>query len=501
MAKRLSRRTINKPADSMPRIGTVVRFTPQAIRSGIKQLEGGGFRVASSKDFRSAASVPNDFDGADVQYFERFGIAIIRRDGERLRPMVEKAMQQKVISGVRPERTYHALRGIGASRAEGAQPSFAGIAALDPDYLRGYRDGVNELVDRVLGSNGADSLRVTARIDETSATWGLEAIRVPGSSLTGSGIKVAVLDTGFDHTHQDFVGRAVTKKLFATRSSEDDVHGHGTHCIGTACGPLRPTTGPRYGIAYEAEIYAGKVLGDDGFGTDRSIIAGMDWALEQGCQVISMSLGAATRLGDQPNDDYEQIGQVCLDAGTLVVAAAGNESMRPQRIAPIGSPANASTIMAVGAVDSNLRPASFSCGGMNPGQDVDIAAPGVDILSCLPGNRYDRWDGTSMATPHVSGEASLILSQHPTYAVEQVRQLIRSSAEDVNIPGFDTSTGYGRINASRAVQTTEAPVQVVITSPVKNTILSTTLMVTGTANGSDFSSYKLQIGYGPTPFT
>ena len=104
-----------------------------------------------------------------------------------------------------------------------------------------------------------------------------------------------MLDTGFDHTHQDFVGRIITKKLFASNSAEDDVHGHGTHCIGTACGPLRPTTGPRYGIAYESQIYAGKVLGDDGFGTDRSIIAGMDWALDEGCQIISMSLGAATQ--------------------------------------------------------------------------------------------------------------------------------------------------------------------------------------------------------------
>jgi subtilisin family serine protease len=443
MAKRLSRRTtMNKPADNTPRIGTVVRFTPQASRSGIKQLEGGGFRVASSKDFRSAATVPNDFDGADVQYFERFGIAIIRRDGERLRPMVEKAMQQKVVSNVRPERTYRALGGVGVSRAEVAQASFAGAAALDPDYLRGYRDGINELVDRVLGANGADSQRVAARVDEASATWGLQAIRVVGSSLTGAGIKVAVLDTGFDDSHQDFVGRSVTKKLFASHSTPDDMVGHGTHCIGTACGALRPTTGPRYGIAYEAEIYAGKVLGDDGFGTDRSIIAGMDWALDQGCQIISMSLGAATRLGDQPNGDYEQIGQVCLDAGTLVIAAAGNESMRPQRIAPVGSPANASTIMAVAAVDSSLRPAPFSCGGMNPGQEVDIAAPGVAILSCLPGNKYDRWDGTSMATPHVSGVAALIAQSNETFRGWALWTRLLQLSSRLQFPARDVGKGF-----------------------------------------------------------
>ena len=389
-------------------LGTVVRFAPQAGRAGLRQLEGSGFRVASSKDFSEAAAVPNNFDGADVQYFERFGIAIVRRDGERLKPMIEKAMQEKVVSAVRPERSYRALGIPAANQIEATPVDSPAGTNLDQDYLHGYRDGVNGLIDRLLGGEASEGARAAARFDETRATWGLQATKVLATDLTGAGIKMAVLDTGFDDTHQDFAGRAVTRKLFATRSSEDDVHGHGTHCIGTACGPLHPTTGPRYGVAYEAEIFAGKVLGDDGFGTDRSIIAGMDWAVEQGCQIISMSLGAATRVGDRPSDDYEQIGQVCLDEGTLVIAAAGNESLRPHRIAPVGSPANASTIMAVGAVDRALRPASFSCGGLNPGQEVDIAAPGVDILSSLPGNRYDRWNGTSMATPHVAGVAALI---------------------------------------------------------------------------------------------
>src|SRR5207244_6045338 len=217
-----------------------------------------------------------------------------------------------------------------------------------------------------------------------------------------------VLDTGFDSAHQGVRGRTIVRKLFASQSSDDDTVGHGTHCIGTACGPLRPANGPRYGIAYEAAIYAGKVLGDDGMGTDRSVIAGLDWALDQGCQIISMSLGAATQVGDQPNADFEQIGQACLDGGTVVIAAAGNESSRPGHIAPVGTPANALTIMAVAALDNALGVAPFSCGGVNPGQDVDIAAPGVAVLSSLPGNRYGRLSGTSMATPHASGVAALI---------------------------------------------------------------------------------------------
>ncbi|MGO8071650.1 S8 family serine peptidase [Rhizobium leguminosarum] len=447
-----TRGRFNAQGDGTSGLGMVVRFTPKARSEGVQQLEKGGFRVASSKDFRSAVAVPNDFDGADVQYFERFGIAIVRRDGERLKPMLQNAMQRKVISAARPERSYRALGGPLTKRLDLAQGAVGGVAtSLDRDYLLGYRDAVNELVDRLLGKKGPEGLVARAAFDETSNTWGLQAIRAIEGDLSGVGIKVAILDTGFDETHQDFVGRSVTKKLFATRSSEGDVHGHGTHCIGTACGPLRPTSGPRYGIAHEAEIYAGKVLGDDGFGTDRSIIAGMEWALDEGCHVISMSLGAATQIGDAPSDDYEQIGQVCLDAGTLVVAAAGNESSRPQQIAPVGSPANASTILGVGAVDRSFAPASFSCGGLNPGQEVDIAAPGVDIFSSLPDDKYDRWDGTSMATPHVAGVAALIAQSDPKFRgwalwarLIQLTKPLSSSARDVG-KGLLQARGSGEV--------------------------------------------------------
>src|SRR5258705_9998757 len=96
-------------AGDVPRLGTVVRFTPQAAGTGVRKLESGGFRVVSSRDFRTAAAVPNNFGGADVQYFERFGIAVVRRDGERLSPLVQRAMQDRVVSSVRPERTYRAL--------------------------------------------------------------------------------------------------------------------------------------------------------------------------------------------------------------------------------------------------------------------------------------------------------------------------------------------------------------------------------------------------------
>ena len=243
-----------KAVPQQPRLGVVLRFNREAAASGVRSLASSGFKVASSTDFRSAPAVPNDFGGADVQYFERFGIAIVRRDGDRLQSLLAATTEKSAVSSVRPERYYRVL-GSGTPNSQIPIVKPQGPAHLDREYLIGYKDGVNHLVDRLL--DGGDEKRLSiARFDETSVTWGLEAVSLP-SELSGAGIKVAVLDTGFDHSHPDFFGRAITKKLFATNSSEDDVHGHGTHCIGTACGPLRPTHGVRYGIAYEAEIFAG----------------------------------------------------------------------------------------------------------------------------------------------------------------------------------------------------------------------------------------------------
>src|SRR5262252_4937597 len=130
-------------ADDVPRLGTVVRFTPQAAGTGIRELETGGFRVASSRDFRSAAAVPNNFGGADVQYFERFGIAVIRRERERLSPVVERAMQDRVVTSVRPERSYRALAEVKLAEAR---------------------------------------TQAVASADETSSTWGLGATKVAVSA-------------------------------------------------------------------------------------------------------------------------------------------------------------------------------------------------------------------------------------------------------------------------------------------------------------------------------
>jgi subtilisin family serine protease len=224
---------------------------------------------------------------------------------------------------------------------------------------------------------------------------------------------VAVLDTGFDLQHPDFRGRAITSQSFVSGVSVQDIHGHGTHCIGTALGPQLPSTGVRrYGVAFGAQIFVGKVFNNRQprpSAATGNVIAGIEWAMTNGCRVVSMSLGVAI---NQKIQQYETPIRRALEAGTLVVAAAGNNAERPQNPGFVEPPANADAAMAVAAIDNRLRIAEFSARSSaqtGVGGLVNIAAPGVDVFSSLPVSRggHGLLNGTSMATPHVAGIAAL----------------------------------------------------------------------------------------------
>jgi subtilisin len=252
-----------------------------------------------------------------------------------------------------------------------------------------------------------DPEQEAAFTDDAVATWGLHATGVLDAPESGAGVTIAVLDTGIDLQHPDFAGRDITTRSFVDGETAQDVQGHGTHCAGTMAGPLDPAQGRRYGIAYGARLLVGKVLNDGGSGTDADILAGMSWAISAGAQVISMSLGADQRA---ISTAYETVGRRALAAGTLIVAAAGNNARRSQgNPGFVGVPANSPSILAVAAVDSTLAVADFSASASNVGGgEIDIAAPGVAVYSSWPlPRRTNTISGTSMATPHVAGIAAL----------------------------------------------------------------------------------------------
>jgi subtilisin family serine protease len=151
------------------------------------------------------------------------------------------------------------------------------------------------------------------------------------------------------------------------------------------------------------------VLSNAGSGADGGILAGINWAVQNKCQIVSMSLGSPIAQGATFSQVYQNVARVAEQKGTLIVAAAGNESHRPGLTAPVGHPANCPTVLAVAALDSNLQVAYFSCGGINgEGGEVNIAAPGVNVFSSWPMPlRYNTISGTSMATPCVAGILAL----------------------------------------------------------------------------------------------
>jgi subtilisin len=280
-------------------------------------------------------------------------------------------------------------------------------------------------------------------VSETTDTWGLQTTRVAESRFSGRGVRVAVLDTGLDLQHPDFVGRSIVSQSFVAGASVDDGNGHGTYCVGVACGPSSPSQLPRYGVAGDAELYVGKVIGDDGSGTDGSILAGIDWAVRGGCAIVSLSMGSPVAVGEPYSPVYEQVAQRALAAGTVIMAAAGNDSMRPDDIAPVDHPANCPSILAVAAIDVYSRVAPFSCGGINgDGGEVNMAAPGVAIRSSWPRPVLYRTDsGTSMATPCAAGVAALLAEANPTVRGRDLFALLSQSARSLGLPVRDVGAG------------------------------------------------------------
>jgi subtilisin len=366
-------------------------------QDGIRKLsETTGVSIASAASTRRGAG-PGALGMHCAIVFEKIGVALLQCAPDRQRVQDIRSLQDDdAILAVEPERTVHAI--AGSAPADG---------------------------------------------DETDVTWGLRAIAADSSTQAGEGVRLAVLDTGIDAGHPDFSGRKIVSRSFVDGQDAQDGNGHGTHCAGIACGPARPDAAPRYGVAGAAQLFVGKVLGDEGQGGDGGVLEGIDWAIENQCDIVSMSLGS-TIAADQPYSRvFEEVARRALEAGTVIIAAAGNDSRRPDHIAPVSHPANCPSILAVAAVDRGLRVAPFSSGGLVPeGGKVDIAAPGVAILSTWPGEqRYNTLSGTSMATPFVAGVAAQYAGDQGGRRGAALIALLLDSAKPLDLPERDVGAG------------------------------------------------------------
>lgn len=299
--------------------------------------------------------------------------------------------------------------------------------------------------------------RVKAVLDRSTAQINAPTAWKAGDE--GQGVKVAVLDTGADANHPDLAGRIAKAEDFSGSSNTDDHFGHGTHVASIVGGSGAASGGTRRGVAPRADLLIGKVLGDDGYGTESAVIDGMQWATREHAKVVNMSLGSGS-----PSDGTDPLSQavdsLTASSGTLFVVAAGNEGETGP--SSVSSPGAADAALTVGAVDRDDSLAPFSSRGPRLGDGAvkpDVTAPGVGIVAARASGttlgdpvdaHYVALSGTSMATPHVAGAAALLAQRHPDWDAQQLKDALISTAHTVPHTQV-TEQGGGRIDVATAM--------------------------------------------------
>ena len=276
------------------------------------------------------------------------------------------------------------------------------------------------------------------------AQYGLTAIRAPQGWDVSTGspaVTIAILDSGVDMSHPEMVGKVVQGYDFVNNDNNpQDDYGHGTHVAGIAAARGNNGLGIA-GVSWGAQIMPVKVLNSFGQGSFSNVAAGIIWATDHSAQIINMSLGGS---------NYSQILQDAVDyaarRNVLLVASSGNTNSNF-----ILYPARLPQVIAVAATNANNQHASFS----NYGAEIDIAAPGDNILSLWLGGGYSTFSGTSMATAYVSGLAAVLLGYDNN--ARTVRQYVEATALDISAAGWDMYTGAGLIQMDAAIRRALSP--------------------------------------------
>lgn len=318
--------------------------------------------------------------------------------------------------------------------------------------LKGVKYVEEDKVAKAFGFGDYADVQWNVKMINAHLVWDQYFVTI-GDAAFGYGVTVAVLDTGIDYKHPQLSGKVVyciytvgTKLYKGTNLANcADRNGHGTHVAGIIAASL-DNVGVA-GVAPKVKLMAVKVLSDSGSGYYSDIAEGIIEAVKAGAMILSMSLGGpsdSSVLRDASYWAYQQ--------GAVQVVAAGNSGDGNPSTDNVSYPARYSWVIAVAAVDQNGAVPTWS----SDGPEVDVAAPGVNILSTYPGGRYAYMSGTSMATPHVTGVVALIQAIRLAYGKrlltpDEVYQVLTTTARDIGTPGFDVFTGYGLVDAYAAV--------------------------------------------------
>ena len=343
--------------------------------------------------------------------------------------------------------------------------------------------------------------------------WGMAKIQAPQAwdiNTGSSDVVVAVIDTGVDYNHEDLAANMWTNvgevpgngidddgngyiddtkgwDFFNNDNDPFDDHSHGTHVSGTVAGVANNAKGVA-GVSWNSRIMALKFLSGSGYGYSSDAAVATRYAADNGAKVINNSWGAyGSPYEDQTLSDA--LDYAHDNHNVVIVNAAGNSYGDVYK----ATPANNNNVIAVAATNSADSRASFS----NYGQKIDVAAPGVYVKSSIPGNSYANFSGTSMASPHVAGLAALLLSAEPTLNNEEVRQILKSSIDDLGASGWDIYYGAGRINAFKTLSSSSV-LKAFIDSPAPLNVTGI-IDVKGSASGANFKSYQLEYGSGSNP--
>jgi subtilisin family serine protease len=346
------------------------------------------------------------------------------------KPEIDEATQEILINKVGGEKIkdLKIIKGKAVwltSQAEKNLLKRAEVLRIDPDIEVFALGNV-----KIQGSKTQPAQIITWNIEQVGATSSWEI-------STGDSVSVGVIDTGIDLSHPDLKVniKGGYNAIYPWKSPNDD-NGHGTHVAGIIAA-LNNSIGV-VGVGPKIDLYAIKVLNASGSGYLSDVIEGLDWAVKKGIQVVNMSLGT-----DQDVQSFHDAIKNAYNAGVTIVAAAGNSG------GAVTYPAAYSEVIAVSATDENNQIASWS----SRGPEVDLAAPGVNIYSTYKGSTYKTLSGTSMAAPHVTGAAALIIDKGKcgTCTPDKVRQRLQQTAIDLGDPGTDNLYGAGLVNVYKAL--------------------------------------------------